>query len=369
MRAVPGSARMADSVTRPPSPFGTVPQLFLWAADSDLRDFLEEVHQLIVGCPALVARVEEDLDAHGKGKKAIRLADEEWRRRRTEPLPGSEKAPAEVDTTKLVLEQGRPRTPAYVVIVALLLRGYFGAGFKSCDSTTMLQESITLRVMLEHLGMKLPGRSTLTELVNAVTNKTRQSILDAQIAMVIGLAWDNFSTMLQDSTHTEGNTAWPTESQTLVALVARLLRVGGLLPRFELPAIVEPKADKHLEAMRKLAREIALAPRTKDRARTRRRKYAQLLWRAKRVLGLLREAVNKVQGALRSLDVLPSRHAMATRVVARLASDVESLAKVIAQCEARVIHEAKVPAADKVLSVSDPDVAMICKGQRIPVVG
>jgi hypothetical protein len=103
-------------MTPPRSPFVTVPSLFLAAPDSDLLTYLEEVHR-------------------------------------------------------------RPRTPAYIVLFALMLRGYFGAGFKACDATTMMQESITLHVFFANLGMKMPGRSTLTELVNAVTNGTRLRVV------------------------------------------------------------------------------------------------------------------------------------------------------------------------------------------------
>ena len=276
---------------------------------------------------------------------------------------------ASADPAKLELAQGRPRTPAYVVLVALMLRGYFGAGFKASESSTMMQESITLNIFFSNLGLKMPGRSTLTELVNAVTNETRESIIDAQIAQVLACGWDNFSIMLQDSTHVEGNTAWPTDSHTLVALVARVLRVGASLPRLSLPALMSQKAQKHLLAMVALDREIALAPRDKERARARRRRYEKLLWRARRVRSALQEVLVEVETALEVLDVLPSRKAMANRVVGRLRADVESIAKVISQCEARVVFETKVPMADKVLSVSDPDAGFIAKGQRVPVVG
>jgi hypothetical protein len=165
----------------------------------------------------------------------------------------------------------------------------------------------------------MPGRSTLTEWVNAVTNGTRLRILDAPIAQVLACGWDDFSSMLQDSTHVEGNTAWPTDSHTLVTLVARVLRVGPSLPRLSLPALIREKAQKHLVVLARLDREIALAPRTKDRARTRRRLYQKLLWRARRVRTVLHEAVGQIETALGLLDVQPSRKAMAARVVDRLA--------------------------------------------------
>jgi hypothetical protein len=67
--------------------------------------------------------------------------------------------------------------------------------------------------------------------------------------------------------------------------------------------------------------------------------------------------------------VLPSQKAMAARAVQRLRADVDALTPVIDNCENRVIHELKVPMAAKKLSVSDPDVGFIAKGQRTPVVG
>jgi len=354
----------------PTSPFSPVPLLFLSAPDSDLMAFLDEARGLVAGCPGLVDAVEADLDAHGRNKKALRVADAAWvAAAQTSSLPGHTRAPIVVDPAGLDLAQGRPRTPAYVVLTALLLRGYFGAGFKACDTATMMLESRTLEVFFANQGLRMPGQSTLTELVNAVSNETRLLILDAQVARVLLLGWDDFSVMLQDSTHVEGNTAWPTDSRLLVALVERLLRVGASLPGLVLPAIESPSARGHLSVMRQLDREIDLAPQSRDRGRTRRRRYEKLLWRARRVHATMSEAIAEVEAALAVLDVLPSRKAMADRAVHRLRTDVDALAQVITTCEARVIREEKVPMADKKLSVSDPDVGFIAKGQRVPVVG
>jgi hypothetical protein len=346
-------------MTIPSDPFATVAVFFLVAADSDLLQFLREAHGLLLGCPSLVEFAEADLDAHARAKKALRVADAAW-------VAGE---PAVIDPAKLTLEQGRPRTPAYVVLIALLLRGYFGAGFKSCDVATMMQESITLRIFFHNLRLEMPAYSTLTELVNAVSNETRLRILDAQMALVLGLGWDDFSVMLQDSTHVEANSAWPTDSSLVVALVTRLLRVGASLPRLDLPAITCPKSSGHLLAMTKLDREIAFTKGTRKGVSTRQKRYKSLLWRARRVRTLLGAAVAQAEIALGSLDVLPSRKAMAQRAVERLRMDVEALATVITNCDARVIQERKVAMADKKLSVSDPDVGFIAKGQRVPVVG
>ena len=353
----------------PTAPFSPVTALFLAAPDSDLMMFLREAHGLVEGCPRLLEHVEADLDAHALIKKALRLADKAWVDAQAAALPGYTSEPRVVDPASLLLAQGRPRTPAYVVLIAVLLRGYLGAGFKACDTTTMMAESMTLQVFFANQGLKMPGRSTLTELVNAVSNETRQHILDAQIAQVLRLGWDDFSVMLQDSTHVEGNTAWPTDSRLLVALVERLLRVGTALPRLELPAMDATNVAGHLYAMTTLDREIDLAPRNGERPRALRRRYGKLLWRARRVHETLSEAIVQVEQALASLDVLPSRKAMAERAVRGLRADIDALAQVIRTCEARVVREEKVPMADKKLSVSDPDVGFIAKGQRVPVIG
>ncbi len=121
---------------------GTLSPLFLEASHSDLWRFLDEVHSLADRVPELVALVEADLDAHGKAKKALRIDGEEWARRRTMPLPGFDpQDEAEVprrEPAMLGLGAGRPRTPARVVLVALMLRGYVGAGFKACDVSTLM---------------------------------------------------------------------------------------------------------------------------------------------------------------------------------------------------------------------------------------
>jgi hypothetical protein len=353
----------------PPAPFEAVPLLFVTVADSDLLLFLREAHALLARSPALIVRAEADLDAHGCVKKALRVADAAWRTERTGSLPGYTSEPSVIDPTQLTLAQGRPRTPAYVVLIAVLLRGYFGAGFKSCDASTMMQESITLRVFFANLGLRMPGRSTLTELVNAVSNETRMLILDAQVAQVLALAWDDFSVILQDSTHVQGNSVFPTDSRLLVALVSRVLRVGALLARVHLPAFTSLKVRRHLDAMITLDRTIDMSRGTREGTRTRQQHYRSLLWRARRVRGLLDDAVAQVEAAFTLLDVLPSRKAMAERAVQRLRADVDALVPVIANCEARVIHERKVPMAEKKLSLSDPDVGFITKGQRVPVIG
>ncbi len=336
--------------------------------DSDLYAFLDEAHALILEVPSLVDAVEKDLDTHGLRKKAMRVADAEWLANRSSHLPAMPE-PAHDPNKPLVLKQGRPRTSGYVVLIALLLRGYSGAGFKSADVTSAMVESITLRVFFTNLGVKIPGRSTLTELVNAVSNETRLLLLDAQLARALRLNLDDFKTLLQDSTHVDGNTAWPTDSRLMVDLVSRLIRVGEGLERVYLPPIECGEIGRLLSKMVRLNREIEFSHGKKDGKRTRRRRYEKLLRMSKRIHTLLTPKVVKLAEAAKALDLRPSQQAIAQRAVARLRADLEALQKVCAACEARVLREEKVPMSEKVLSLSDPDAGFISKGQREPVIG
>jgi hypothetical protein len=84
---------------------------------------------------------------------------------------------------------------------------------------------------------------------------------------------------------------------------------------------------------------------------------------------LLEKQLVPITSALAALDVRPSQKRMATRVLNHLRADLDALAKVRATCEARVLHEEKVPMSEKIVSLSDPDAAFISKGQREPVIG
>jgi IS5 family transposase len=352
----------------PASPFSPIAPLFLEPVDSDLCAFIEEVHALVQESPSLIEAVEKDLDGHGLRKKAVRVADAEWFANRTPQMPGMTE-PAHAPDKPLVLLEGRPRTPGYVVLVALLLRGYSGAGFKSADVTSAMVESITLRVFFTNLGLQLPGRSTLTELVNAVSNETRLLLLDAQLARALRLKLDDFKTLLQDSTHVDGNTAWPTDSGLMVDLVSRLIRVGEGLDGVHLPPIECGEIHKLLSKMVRLNREIEFSHGKKDGKCIRRRRYEKLLRTSRRIHRLLTCKVVPLAEAAKALDLRPSQKGLAEHAVERLRADLEALQKVCAACEGRVLRQEKVPMSEKVLSLSDQDAGFISKGQREPVIG
>ena len=50
-------------------------------------------------------------------------------------------------------------------------------------------------------------------------------------------------------------------------------------------------------------------------------------------------------------------------------SDATKLAQVLVNCEGRIRHNRKISATERIVSISDPDAALIVKGQRATIVG
>jgi hypothetical protein len=61
--------------------------VFLTPIDSQLNDFLSEIHQIARFEPAIVECIDEDLDLHAKKKKLLRLADAQFLAGQTPDLP------------------------------------------------------------------------------------------------------------------------------------------------------------------------------------------------------------------------------------------------------------------------------------------
>ena len=84
--------------------------VFLTPIDSQLNDFLNEIHQIARFEPSIVERIDEDLDLHAKRKKLLRLADAQFLAGQTPDLPKLELQLRELKLDDIQLEEGRPRT-------------------------------------------------------------------------------------------------------------------------------------------------------------------------------------------------------------------------------------------------------------------
>ena len=162
--------------------------VFLTPVDTQLNDFLNEIHQIALLEPSIVECIDEDLDVHAKKKKLLRLIDAQFLAGQTPDLPELQLQLRELKLDGIELEEGRPRTEAYIVYLFLMLRGSIG-GCKISTPDCCRRSPSRSTLWLNHLGLELLPASTLSENLNAVSNQTRILIQQAQLRYIPTRAW------------------------------------------------------------------------------------------------------------------------------------------------------------------------------------
>lgn len=343
--------------------------VFLCPLSTKLEQFLTQIHQIALFGPAIIEKIDADLDLHAKRKKLLREVDKRFIEGQTADLPRLKIQLKESTLENIALESGRPRTEAYVVYLFLMLRGFNG-GCKDQQARLLLEESITLRYWLENLGLELPPASTLSELLNAVSNATRRFIHEVQMQYIFREELDNFEKCFIDSTGVAANTDRPTDSALLCKLVERICRLGQKLHRFGLPDMDGRGLEQHQAELRRLSQQI-LFLNGKSRCETKRKiTYYKLLRRVRRLRKRLLREIEPANKNLRErTDLTPSQRLVAGEVLEIINGDIADLEKAADSCQRRVLQGEKVPMEEKVISTSDPDAAFIVKGGWNSLVG
>lgn len=202
---------------------------------SEFSYYLEEAHMLVSREPLILRKIEEDLDRYGQNKKRVRILDKRWESSQSRQLPNISIKESEISPDDLRLQGGHPRMDAYLVYMFLMIRGFLG-GVKNSLFKLFLQESKTMELLSSYSSnlSKLPGFSTISENINAVSNQTRQFIFDAQIRVIMDEGFDDFKDLTVDSTSVSANSAWPTDSGIILGLVNRLFNRGKKLHKLVL---------------------------------------------------------------------------------------------------------------------------------------
>lgn len=350
-------------------PSQPLPRLFLMPLNTELHQFLVQTHRIVQFQPAILDRIEADLDAYGLKKKLLREADRRFCEGQTPDLSHLQIEVRQIDPAQRQLEVGRPRLDPYLVYLFLVLRGGLG-GCKDQDARLLQEESITLHWWLENLGLSLPPASTLSENLNAVSNDTRDFIHKAQLRYILAEKLDDLSSLYLDSTAVRANSERPTDSGLITKLVERICRRGGKLDRFDLPNFNPSGLEQLQQDMQRLHRTIGFSTGKAKRQGKLKKLYYQLLRRARRVCKRFNRELEVVRNALsRREDLPPSQRLTAQEVIELIGADIKAIGKVASACERRIFDEETVPSSQKVVSLSDKDAAFIVKGGWNTVLG
>jgi len=345
-----------------------ISNLFLPVPDTDFRDYLDEVAQLLRFAPEIVTAIEGDLDAHALAKKKLRMEERKFFESQTEDLPELEIRESEPSNGELSLEIGRPRMPAETVYVFLMLRGFLGS-LSAKQSRRFLRESMSLYGWLQSRGLAMPGVSTILDNLNVISQKTRELIFDRQIARILGEGFDNFKALTIDSTSVKANSSWPNDAKILTGLLMRVDRLGQKLDVFGLKNFRQGWVPRWLEEMDKLEFQICLVAGKANSKVKLKQGYRQLFRRAKKALAALKAEFNALENAIQIETFAPSRRVLLQRMIEQIRSDLSDAQRVIEYASDRVFHEKKLPSTEKVLSLSDGSAAYIKKGDRNPLIG
>jgi hypothetical protein len=338
--------------------------LCLEVPDSDFARFLEEIDKFISRYPEILLAIEADLDAHGREKKMWRLLDERWEQRRhCVEIEGAEHWP-EIDPDELELKQGRPRMPAPVVFMFMMIRAYAG-GAASREFQDLTNESMTVHMMLRHHDMTMPGVSTINENLNAVTNQTRRMIHRKQIQYARAEDLDDFAEMTVDSTAVAANTSWPTDSMIILKLITRIWRIGSDLEDYGTENLQRHWTEQWLKKMKRENFAIVMAEGKGER----KKHYRQFLDAARKATEHLEAERQAMEQRVEPRGIKPSRRRQLSGDRRQLRRDLEDAQKMIEVADRRVLEGEQTPTTERVLSICAPHAAFITKGGRDPVIG
>ena len=177
---------------------------------SDFSAFLRETERLLLSCPDILAKIDEDLERHAKSKKRLRQKDMHFEDCRTSALEGFCQVDKFNDQNP-ELSQGRPRIGAIVLYYFIFVRGYLGGSLRSKKSRTFISESRSLAELWRRLDQPAQSPGCISENLDAISPETIEYIWERQLAFVKSEGLDDYLKLYIDSTSVEANTSWPTD--------------------------------------------------------------------------------------------------------------------------------------------------------------
>ncbi len=112
-------------------------------------------------------------------------------------------------------------------------RAYHG-GASSREFQDLMPESKSLDLFIRQRGSDMSKRSTISELMNAVSNQTRDEIINQQDEWIEKKELEEFDEIYQDSTPVEADTEFPNDATIIRKLLDRIWTNGTRLDEFGL---------------------------------------------------------------------------------------------------------------------------------------
>jgi IS5 family transposase len=252
-------------------------------------------------------------------------------------------------------DDGRPSTPVEVILRMLIVKHLYNWSFpQTCQ---LVADSLVLRQFCRLYFERVPDQSTLNRWAKLIQRATLHRLLDHIVDLACQLQITQGRKLRIDGTVVETTIHHPTDSTLLNDAVRVLCRALSKAKPLLRPAGVAQETFENcrVQARDKMKRIMEVA-RQKGEDATERLKttYRELLELTSTV----------VAGAKQVQETLTEQSSSgAMRVAATLEQFVPLVEQVISQTTRRVLQGEKVPASEKIVSLFEPDTAIIRKGK------
>ena len=251
---------------------------------------------------------------------------------------------------------GRPSTPVEVILRMLVVKHLYGWSFP--QTARSVSDSLVLRQFCRVYVAAVPNQSTLHRWAQLLQPTTLHRLLDHVVHLACQLKVTHGRKLRLDGTVVSTNIHHPTDSTLLydgVRVLWRAVRKAKALLR-EGPTVVQDyDLDWPLQAREQMKRIMEVARQRGEAAAER----LNTTYRA------LLEVTATVMARARHVqrEVAAQATGAAQRVAGTLARFLPRVEQVIAQTTRRVLHGEQVPAREKLVSLFEPETAIIRKGK------
>jgi IS5 family transposase len=310
-------------------------------------DMFESLH-LLPECPADIRALMIDpllsaLDEVMDDAKLQLLAWNDWVKRRPH-----------------CLEMGHPSTPVEALLRLQAVRRLYSWSYRQVQK--QVKGSLMLRQFTRVYWHGVPNYATLNDWERALRPATVRAIHQRVVQLAVQGGVTTGKKIRSDSTVTETNIHYPTDSRLLedsVRVLGRMLSAGRELVG-QVPSVSKGLFVNHTRSVKRLAREIARG--------TRKAKKAEITPKTQRLyMKLLRVTRETLAHAQAVVPVLKKYGDLAGQALAdSLTHYIPLVQRVIDQADRRVVRHESVPASDKLVSLFEPHTAIIRRGKAAP---
>jgi IS5 family transposase len=252
---------------------------------------------------------------------------------------------------------GRPGTPVEVILRMLVVKHLYGWSY--AETERFVGDSLVLRQFCRLYLAPAPDDTTLLRWANQVQPATVHALLERVVALAQELHVTRGRKLRIDTTVVATHVHAPTDSALLadgVRVLGRLVhRARGLVATGAAP--IQRLCRDRSRSAKRLARRIAALPASAGSEPTRPALY-------RRLLAVARASRRQADQVRRLVADQPG--AAAARLRAALDRFAPLVDQVVAQTERRVLRGETVPASAKVVSLFEPQTAVIARGKTRP---